>query len=240
MRLQLNLLFIVIFFFLQSSCRDKNCNETGECPPATFRMTLEGSKNYLYADTGSWWIYKNNKTGELDTQTVRKFKFDSIVNQCHEYDHGYSTVVYDYLSRTIYSSFNKWLITDVTSSYHACSYSFDVPPTHTVHLTRTTSEGGKRYAFTDPFSSETTLNDYYSKTTYIGIDNTITLRGKTYSNVLRFQVEHDNTWFGKDVMTNNMTEPTVVYYWAKDVGIISRYNVSDNYSWELIDYKINR
>lgn len=228
------------FILLQSSCGDSNCIETGDCPPLVFRMRIEGAKDYLYADTGSWWIYINNKTGELDTHTVKFFRFDTVTRNCSDYNGRNITIVYDYLVRTIYSSYNKWEITDITSGYYSCDYSYYNAPEHKVLLTRKNSEGGNRFVYKFPFIPGAKFHDYYSTTSYSGIDSTITLRGKTYSKVARFEVEHDNTWFGRYANTNAVIEPTAVYYWAKDVGIISRFNVSNHYSWELVDYKINR
>jgi hypothetical protein len=73
-----------------------------------------------------------------------------------------------------------------------------------------------------------------SYTSYIGMDSTLTIQGKTYQNVAKFDIDKDDIWEEKlnCIRSNN------IYYWAKDVGLIKKQSMSCSYSWELIEYNI--
>ena len=82
-------------------------------------------KNYLYGLEGSYWIYRNTKTADLDTQTCMGFYYDSIkVRGTLNYS-KYKIFEYDKISRTIYSSFYKTNIVDNTLDDSPDSRSFN-------------------------------------------------------------------------------------------------------------------
>ncbi len=69
------ILLIVIVIVFNSCCKSKECQcreQWGEyvedCTPKSYGpYPLGGAKDYLYFKPGSYWIYKNSYTGELDS-----------------------------------------------------------------------------------------------------------------------------------------------------------------------------
>ncbi len=215
-----------------SGCKDKPCNETGDCPPEYYRFRLNESANYIWADTGSWWIYKNTQTGELDTQTVTYFKFDSVIVK-GTYDYSkHITIEDDILEREIFSTYSQWLYSDKTERHHPNTLSGGA--SLSVILNRNVSSEGEIYPFFYPFNVDYVTGNGSSSTYCRGVDSSIVVQGKTYFNVVRFELDKDDIWERKlnCIRSNN------IYYWAKDVGLIKKQMKTCNYSWELIDYKI--
>ena len=73
-----------------------------------------------------------------------------------------------------------------------------------------------------------------SYTTYIGMDSTLTIQGKTYQNVAKFDIDLDGVWS----KTYPYTTTGSTYYWAKDVGLVKRTATHRDENWELIEYNI--
>jgi hypothetical protein len=76
-------IFFGIVLLLLSSC-DKDPSKPGyqgkPPKPEYYRIKMnEELKSYLWSKPGSYWIYKNTKTGDLDTHIIRSFYFDSIL-----------------------------------------------------------------------------------------------------------------------------------------------------------------
>lgn len=68
--------------------------------------------------------------------------------------------------------------------------------------------------------------------TYTGMDSTLIIQGKTYANVVKFEINLDGVWENSPPFTASK------YYWAKDVGLIKRIALNKPDNWELIEYNI--
>src|SRR5690606_4059769 len=101
-----------IFFY---SCR--NCEEKGTCDPLYFYFPLEVPKDYMWADTGSYWIYKNDKTGDLDTQLVLFANITWVKRSGSRHATKHRTVEFEYFRKVTYSSFYNWIQSDETPYY---------------------------------------------------------------------------------------------------------------------------
>src|SRR5690606_33183024 len=77
--LKLKYLFLsLIISIVINSCRKKECWETGECTPIHYDFNLDSIKDYFHAEKGSYWIYLNTKTNELDTHICTGYLLDTI------------------------------------------------------------------------------------------------------------------------------------------------------------------
>ncbi|MES2619012.1 MAG: hypothetical protein V4613_14130 [Bacteroidota bacterium] len=228
------ILIVLILFLGVGGCKDKSCNETGDCPPEYYRFRLNESKKYLFAKKGSWWTYKNTKSGELDTQTVTYFYFDSAFTSGTRNYSKHITIEYDILKRDITSSFNKWTYRESTRAPNADATSASY---YSIVINREVSNEGIIYPFFYPFNTNNGTGDGSTSTIFNRLDTSVIIQGKSYYNVVQFEIDIDNIWYSR-LNPDAPFNPTSIYYWAIDVGLIKRTNKSENYSWELIDYKI--
>jgi hypothetical protein len=73
--MKINSIQFAILILVLAACNDRSddCHDDGTCPPENYRFELGELKSYLWAKPGSYWIYKNTKTGDLDTQICTGF-----------------------------------------------------------------------------------------------------------------------------------------------------------------------
>lgn len=228
MKVQINLLklflttFIILFF---TACKKKK-------NPEYYKFPLGEAKSYLYALEGSYWIYKNTVTGDLDTQTCTGFLCDTFIEKGTEDYSEHITVEYERIWRTIESSFNQWQYFDETLGYNPNSTPLKKLRT-ILNRSSTVAVGSK-----DPFFYPCSIDERYGGGIYVticrGFDSTLLIQGKTYNSVIRFEFYFDDFWYPSP------ENQSAIYYWAKDVGLVKRENITENYSWELKEYKIIR
>ena len=59
------ILLILVYLILSNfGCKPKDCHKDGSCAADNRVYPLGEAKNYLCFNKGSYWIYKNTKTGE--------------------------------------------------------------------------------------------------------------------------------------------------------------------------------
>lgn len=229
-----NLFFILLLLNLAwalPSCGPKDCHDDGTCPPEYYRFTLGEAKDYLWAKPGSYWIYKNTLNGALDTQTCTYFYFDSITVKGTQNHTQHVTVRYDRLKVDIYSSFNKWVYYRTTNPFSAES---NKPWYYRIVLTTQVGGQGLIENYFSPFEKDVRYGTGSESTFFTGMDTTLTLQGKVYDKVAKFDVDIDDIWEEK----LGCIRPNTIYYWAKNVGLVKKEMKRCNYSWELIDYNI--
>ena len=223
------LTFVVLTSF---GCKPKDCNKDGSCNEEYYRETFGEMKSYFWAKQGSYWIYKNTKTGDLDTQTCTNFMFETIKVRGTFNNTKYKILAYDKLIRTISSTFNEATIIDESIDVSPDSKSFN----NGVNKMDRSMSGNIGYitAFIHPFVAGYGSSTGSSITRFIGLDSTLSIQGKTFYNVAKFELDKDDIWEEK----LSCTRANSIYYWAKDVGLIKKEMKSCNYSWELIEYNI--
>jgi hypothetical protein len=90
MKIKTNQLIIysLLFLLISSCCKDNNPYMEG-CQTEPFEelgpFNLDTMKPYVFFETGSYWIYKCDLTGELDSQYCASS--DAIVCRCWCYHH---------------------------------------------------------------------------------------------------------------------------------------------------------
>jgi hypothetical protein len=224
------ILLAVLFVAMlaSSGCKPKDCNKDGTCAEEYYLGKFGEVKDYLWALDSSYWIYKNSKTGELDTQTCLGFSYYTVkVRGTLNYS-KYKVYEYDKISRTLYSTYYKTSIVDKTGDHFPDSRENHI---NDVILNRKVYGVGEADVFFNPFELGLGSGDGSSYTSFIGLDSTLIIQGKTYYSVAKFDIDFDYTW-------DDINYTGGVFYWAKDVGIIKHTHKVGNYSWELIDYNI--
>jgi hypothetical protein len=219
------LYIFTITIFLFNSCKKPK-------KPIYYSNPLGEAKEYLWANLGSYWIYQNDKTGELDTQTIIAAKNYWKKRTGTRESTKHITIEYEYLIRQIYSTYNKWKYDDMTAEYNP-----DASRTQKVIVNRD-AYGAPGSGQTNPFRHPFVLNDRggsgVSITTCTNTDTTIILNGKAHEHIAVFRVFLS----GIDERKTNCLNPTILYYWEKDIGLIKKDMTKCGYSWDLIDYNI--
>jgi len=191
----------LIMLLHNGCCKDENPTLAGcqKTQNEYYYKTLSGAKSYLWAKTGSYWIYKNTKTGELDTQTVTNYAIipDTSSNITGKKKTAKQVfVVYERLFVNIYSSFNKWIYYHKTNAYNA-RYMQDLNVERVI-LDRTVNSEGSVQPFFYPLEIDLIgAGNGSSFTTFKQLIPTYTLQGKTYQNVAVFEVDIDPAWEDK-------------------------------------------
>ncbi len=224
---------VAIFF---ASCKDKDCKENGTCPPEFYRYELGEGKDYLWAKTGSYWIYKNTKTGDLDTQVVTGFAIDSIIIRGTQEYSKHRTIKYDKLQRSIKSTYHsKWIYLEKTLPPEPDGTSFNGK--FRIILDRSVSGEGVITPFFHPFMPHAFSGNGSSTTEFVGLDTVLVLNGHTYYKIARFELDMDDIWYSNTHPIATQY-PNCVYFWDDGVGLIKMQNKSENYAWELVEYNI--
>ena len=230
------LLFLWVVLSI-NSCRDKDPTKPGyqRKPPMkefyTFRMTEV--KDYVWFKPGTYWIYKNTKNNLLDTVTCTSFYYDSVTIK-GTYDYSkHITLNYDRLEITSYSSHYKWTYRDWSGNTTPDDKYFK----NNRFVMERTCPSGLLIPFFYPFDIKGYSGTGSSSTQLISVEEVINMQNKTFNKVAVFDIDSDDIWH-HDTTSQIIRYPRTKYYWAQNVGLIKRENVSENYSWELIDYNI--
>ena len=235
MNTKIKFIALSLFMCLIFAACDKDPSKQGyqgkPPKPQFHRMKINDElKSYLWSKAGSYWIYKNTKTGDMDTQVCNGFRFDSITSKGNQAYSKHITILYDYLLKSYHSSFSNEVFYEATSKYSA-----DATPFKGLFFAFMREGNGSIIScFHYPFDYPAVSGTGSSYTTYKGMDSTLIIQGKTYFNVAKFEIDKDDIWEEKlnCIRSNN------IYYWAKDVGLVKKESKTCNYSWELIKYNI--
>ena len=220
-----SLLLVLTFMACEVDCRKR-----GNCPAEYYRNDLGEAKDYLWAAKGSYWIYKNSKTGELDTQTCMSSKTYWLNVRGSYKETQHITIDYEVLTRSIYSSYNNWVYYDKTTGHNPDAISF----TDYKKLGREVSGEGVNIPFAFPFLIGKGGSNGSSSTTCTNADTNMLVNGILYEHVVVFDINIDPIWENKLFCVR----PNTRYFWAKNVGLIKKEMNRCGYSWDLIESQI--
>ena len=219
-------------------CKDKDPTKPGyqrKAPsPVYLKYRLGPARDYMWFNPGSYWIYKNTKNNELDTWSCVNLYYDSFVLK-GTFDYSkHITIDFDRLRTTYYSTYYNWYFNDNTGLFNP-----DFTPLQTLFypINRLVYGEGLIGTFYYPFDKNEVAGTGSSQTKFKELFTTMTLNSQTYLEVAQFETDSDDIWYS-DTTSNLIRYPKTRYYWAKNVGLVKRENVSENYSWELIEHRI--
>lgn len=220
---------------LSGCCKDQNPNKRGcqsEKPiTETGPFPLGVSKDYLYFKPGSWWVYKNNLSNELDSIVTLICDTSSI-----SFKEDYPSTIY----KTTFTTINIYQ-QSFTFNYNILYRCDKISPSdyhfflHKNTLFSTKSENSDPYVY--PFLPETY---------FIELLPTITIQGKTYSDVAVFQIWIDDSVKLPTLSFGFIASSPTKYFWAKGVGLIkieqtlfrSDTQSSFIHKWELVSFNL--
>ena len=248
------LLLSVSVLIFDSCCRSSECQcreQWGEyvddCTPKSFGpYPLGGAKDYLYFKRGSYWIYKNSFTGELDSLYLAYC--DTFVKTTKGSDYRWLEVKYTAIEFKLrsdiynasYRSYTQRVLPDVTGfdpnnffSVQFCEMSFDEP-----------KSGSSGYIFQYPFPKKNNPNKYEHYDQIKWTDSTFYDVGVFYNDLYSYNMIR----MPKNVPGGCGPTNLGKFYWGKGVGIVamedSLYLYSNNEKhlnrWELIRYHLEK
>jgi hypothetical protein len=232
---KIKLILICLLVILESCCKDLDPSKDGcqcEKPNVVNGPYYLGiTKDYLYFKPGSWWVYKNNLSNETD----------SIVNLLC--DTSLKTIKEEY-PKAIYSSTfttllikQKSFLNNYTTTYLCDKVS---PDDYHFLLDKTTFFTNKtRYSTPYIFPFQVGFG-------YIETIPSKEINGKTFNDVLVFQVWSDESVQLPTLPYNFRPSAPTKYYWAKGVGLVmieqTLYKVDTQstivHKWEITNFNL--
>lgn len=234
------IIFSLLFLLISSCCKDNNPYMEG-CQTEPFEelgpFNLDTMKPYVFFETGSYWIYKCDLTGELDSQYC--VSSDAIVRKAIGVKR-----VYDF--ENIYSKNRSLkyktsvLMQGQTSTPDIINFNFGIGWQRNI-------DGRVATVLNTWQVKDKELDNGVSVTTFRQKLPTFVVEGKEYNDVLVYEVIGDPTFPKPSIPIWSSGDSK--YYWAKGVGLIKiehkNQDLSHNpdkdiiLSWNLIDYKTN-
>jgi hypothetical protein len=220
--------FLIILTLTNGSCRkEPRPKEEQHMGPFYFDKYAD----YFWFRPGTYWIYENNRTGELDTCTLISMARDTIA-RFYEHSQFKRWYTFERIDYDIFTNHRYGIV-----NYNTVTGCLTCPQMDTV---RAMKRDGSRVVFTFPWNAEPEYSAYFPS---------IQVDGKTYYDVYRFDLLDDSglpfwdetklLWGG-----SNGSAQFSNYYWAKDVGLIQiKYKKTlstglDSAYWNLKSYNI--
>ena len=234
-------LFVIVLIF-NSCCRSNKCKcwdqwheDTEDCTPHSYGpYPLGGAKDYLYFKPGSFWVYKSNVSGELDT--IKTVSCDSFVVESEGSENPWDKVTY--------TTIEFWL----TSSTYRTDYSY---------FTYKTRPDKRDFRYTLALWRNALQNDciafYYPSdthllTAYCKVIPELKIGDSTYHDVLVYEGgKYDHTYqMPQKLGTKTSYDGNPSYYWARGRGLVMvecrlwRYDLQQSFMhrWELHQCKL--
>ncbi len=198
------ILFPTIVLFFINSCRDIESTMTYN--------VQQHIKDWMYFDTGSWWLYKEVNTGIIDSQFVIESKSFYMNNEGNNKSNPNLTV--------------QLIEVHVNSDYY---FKLAAPSGSSVieKISKTSSERLSTYLRYDPLRIGERKNTGVGHTEITALDPKFKFGNTTDTLV---------TFFDNFDMTEQ--NDSVEYKVLKGVGIINKRNISKNQNWQLIKSNI--
>ncbi len=223
------LIIVVLALIFNSSCRrERGPKEEQHYGP----LYLNEFANYFWFKPGTYWIYENNRTGELDTSTLTYIKRDTI------------TIFYEH------SQFKRWytyenldFLIDTKHRINSLKYGTTIGCLTCQNLDTTRGISREdRQVFVIPWNHNKGYSAYYPS---------LQIGSTTYDEVYKFDMLEDvclPTWDNSKLLwgRTNGTAQFSSYYWAKDIGLVQiDYKTTlktglDSASWTLKSYNIKK
>lgn len=196
------ILFILIFIAFNSCQKEYT---------TSIKNIDQDLKDWMFFDTGTWWLYENIKTGDLDSQYVTKseifyFEYDDTKHRIHKKTQS---------AKVFINNDNFYLFT-------------------TNSIEKLKPNWANTYLVFKPANRPLTVGERRSSCSSLGytemtdIDNNFTLNNIYYNTKITVLESKDCTE-GND---------SVEYQVFKGVGIINKKNITKNQEWKLIKYHI--
>jgi hypothetical protein len=244
---------LLVTFILLALCTASNCKKPNPKTPIYLIYRLEDAKEYLYFKPGSYWIYENDSTKEIDSVFVTSCDTFTVTKHGTTEDTRHITLHQELIDMHLKSNrVDYWGRTHEYNLYTRSSSPDDLPnPVRAYIFTKqdyyTTGPGGN--GIDDVFLHP------YDKTWITGINSTINYEnlslnfnvGVNYFDSVRvFLVQEDGIFPQSKIGV--FQGGKCWYYYAKNIGLVKLTNkgaklvnnILITQSWNLIRYKIQK
>ncbi len=248
--LQYSGVFISAFVLLIAS----NCKNPKEAPYRNFHYTLDDAKDYMYFKKGTWWVYQNNVTKEIDSVYVTDSQIGESSSKGFEEWSKNTTLTQELMDVYMKSDrvdgwgnrheYHIWTTGERVNAYPLPerAYLFEKND----QKNNISGGGGVNHGIVFMHRFDTAWRTYSSGV--VKLDSTLinyALNGHTFDTVRVFYIERDI--FFPQIRNNLILEggPSYTYY-AKKVGLIKyvvhSYLISNNQpvtlNWDIKKYNI--
>lgn len=236
------LIHIPLTLFAAIIALSSNCKKEKKKDPVTIRYKLNEVVDYMVFKKGTYWIYQNDLTGDIDSQWVTGSFVAEYSQKGTEEWSRHITLIQEYFQVNITSNFTdgwgekcKWEVYSNgqnVDAYPSPDRAYQVEKHKIANIT-----GGTSTVFYHPFNLCPKKNCfYYYDTLLVNYE----LNSTVYDTVTVFRVGRDISFQESKIPSNGTGKSD--YYYAKNVGLIKIYNqghrASDqqplNQSWNLI------
>lgn len=200
-----------------SSCRENGKDQ----PTPAVKIPLE-VYNYCYFKVGSWWVYQDSATGNLDTVFVTESQKGTDSSY---YQKNSTQPIYEWFTMNTRSTDNgyNYKYTLHTSWEHSVVFRIKTKPGHAA---------GQTICFFWQLFDGKKLHPYTQngEVTFIHSVDSLSLLSATYHDILVF----------KD--SENITEENAetLFYYSKGTGIVKKEMPGKNQTWQLISCHIQQ
>ena len=232
----LNCLTLLILLFTQ--CKDKEepipqycidfpltCIDCAETPELC--VDMEKIKDHYYFKTGSWWVYQEVNSHQLDTQWVS----EDWVNDCN----------FDLTIKSSLDDYRRHRWTHLRALSKNCGMS---PRGNIASIERSKGKGGdfigtSYMGIFYPIVGDSTLNfggggypseSYFSRLRVKNVYTNYNILNAQYTNVIEISDDYNMV---------EHSQPTTHFY-AEHVGLIRKELIDSNQVWLLIDYNVEQ
>jgi len=234
----------VLGLFVLGITGASSCKREKDKDPVTLHYTLGEVADYMVFKTGTYWIYQNDVTGDIDSQWVTGTGVGEYSQKGTEEYSKHITLKQEYFEMYIASNFvdgfgenPSWKVFALGQKVNAYPY-----PDY-AYVARKTKEavnsGGTSAVYARPYYTSDKKEVYQ-----INLLTNLELNGFTYDTVRVFRVPADRAFPQSKIPIFSGAKSD--YYIAKNVGVIKIYNMSFrvaddvpiNQTWSLIRKKI--
>jgi len=185
----------------------QNCNPDPPDPPPKDLgfLGLGEAKDYVYFKKGTWWVYKNTRTGLYDTIEVYFNLLDTLAEKSDKWR----------FTNELFSVKSKSLTTGHFYNFYQRSAAVDVltEPTGfiTPNLARREPFEGDIIPFYYPF-----VKPHYGYNFCVNIKDTMNINGQVYPDVAVFYIKQDA------LEPDPLNGKPAKYYWARHYGLVQK------------------
>lgn len=241
--------FSVAFCLLTAS----NCKKPKEAPIRNLHYTLDDAKDYMYFKKGTWWVYENNVTKEVDSVYVTDSQIGESTSKGFEEWSKNTTLTQEVMDVYMKSDrvdgwgnrheYHIWTTGERVNAYPLPerAYLFEKND----QKNNVSGAGGLSHGIVFMHHFDTNWSTYSSGV--VKLDSTLinfTFNGYTFDTVRVFYIETDPCFPHSNKKVGFYG--TSHLYYAKGIGLIkylhSSFLISDNsnfiQSWDLTKFKI--
>jgi len=208
----LHISFLALLCMVLANCRHDPDPEPEFCE---YDSSVEEMKKWYYFKTGTWWVYQEQTTGDLDTVTV--FDNSAGVSGGFDFFNYYVHHSHDGFDVNYYfnSSFSIHCLTETKCTCHKVLRSRYEPGNFV----------GEGWIFLYPLIEGNYTASNGGWCTLDTMHSAYSVNSIIYSNVSQWDIPNDDS--EDDVHTK--------YWIGKNFGIVRRKNLSTNMDWILIE-----